>query len=188
MTRPRLLHAMTALGLVALATLPACVPPPTQTRVVVVTEPGPAYDDERLTRAERRELQRLLRQLGQDPGPVDGVIGPQTRRAIRDWQAAAGRRVDGTVTRALLDDLRAAAAEMAARGHLAAPSKPPARTAPQERPAAPPPAAPAAPAAPPAAASAPPAEAAPVPASPPVFLRRTAPGGGDADTDSGGWN
>lgn len=37
------------------------------------------------------EIQRLLTELGYKPGPVDGIYGGKTRRAIRAWQVKTGR-------------------------------------------------------------------------------------------------
>ncbi len=48
-----------------------------------------------LSREERRQIQRALRTLGHDPRGIDGVFGPATRRAIRDWQASVGLRTTG---------------------------------------------------------------------------------------------
>lgn len=33
-------------------------------------------------------MQQRLRNLGFDPGPIDGILGPRTRRAMREFQAA----------------------------------------------------------------------------------------------------
>ncbi len=51
-------------------------------------------------------LQRRLRDLGYDPGPVDGVFGPRTEAAVRTFQRDAGLVPDGIVgrrTRAALE-------------------------------------------------------------------------------------
>ncbi len=52
-----------------------------------------------------RALQRELRAAGFDPGPDDGVFGPETQSAVEAFQEAAGIAVDGIVgsdTRAAL--------------------------------------------------------------------------------------
>lgn len=64
-------------------------------------------DDPGLSRAERRELQRLLAARGYDVGVPDGAVGEKTRRAVADVQAKIGRPVDGRPGRIVLDALRA---------------------------------------------------------------------------------
>ncbi|KKJ76061.1 hypothetical protein WH95_14975 [Kiloniella litopenaei] len=59
-----------------------------------------------LTRDEKRELQRRLRDAGYDPGPIDGLPGQRTLRAIRSYQSDFGLVVDGLVSREILEDLR----------------------------------------------------------------------------------
>jgi hypothetical protein len=44
-----------------------------------------------------REVQRLLRRLGQAPGPVDGLYGPMTEAAVMRFQEAHSLLVDGVV-------------------------------------------------------------------------------------------
>ena len=58
-----------------------------------------------LLRSYTRAVQEVLAAQGYDPGPVDGALGPQTRSAIRDYQASNGLTVDGEVSRELLADL-----------------------------------------------------------------------------------
>jgi hypothetical protein len=65
-----------------------------------------------LTTHEQREAEALLSQLGFPPGPVDGVIDEQSRNAIRDFQLTAGLNVDGQLDLGVLDELRAARAEL----------------------------------------------------------------------------
>ena len=62
--------------------------------------------DKPLSRSESLELQELLASRGYDPGPADGMIGPKTRRAIRDFQRAVGQPADGYATVRLLTHLR----------------------------------------------------------------------------------
>ena len=51
----------------------------------------------RLDRDTRGLIQRGLRERGFDPGPLDGVIGPRTRDAIRRWQTTEGLTPTGYV-------------------------------------------------------------------------------------------
>lgn len=53
-----------------------------------------------------RELQSLLASQNFDPGPVDGIFGPQTDEAVRAFQGATGLEVDGIVGPATWDALR----------------------------------------------------------------------------------
>jgi hypothetical protein len=63
-------------------------PPPAG--LLRVTEP--------LTRGPRvRAVQKALREQSYHPGPLDGVYGPQTASAVRDFQAAHGLVADGEV-------------------------------------------------------------------------------------------
>jgi peptidoglycan hydrolase-like protein with peptidoglycan-binding domain len=52
-----------------------------------------------------RTLQRELRELGHEPGPIDGLYGPRTERAVVRFQRAQGLAADGVAdsrTRRLL--------------------------------------------------------------------------------------
>lgn len=51
--------------------------------------------DRALTLAERMALQQALKDKGFDPGPIDGVIGAGTKKALKAWQQSAGLPVDG---------------------------------------------------------------------------------------------
>lgn len=61
-----------------------------------------------LGRAERVEVQELLREAGSYQRTVDGRLGPVTSAALRDWQAANGFTADGFATYEALAALRAA--------------------------------------------------------------------------------
>lgn len=41
------------------------------------------------------EIQQALKNAGFDPGPIDGVMGPRTKAAIRAYQQSKGLAVDG---------------------------------------------------------------------------------------------
>jgi len=59
-----------------------------------------------LSRAERRELQRLLNNKGYDVGKADGIIGSRTRAAIEAFQLENGLPVDGHPGQKVLRALR----------------------------------------------------------------------------------
>ncbi len=52
------------------------------------------------------KVQNRLLHLGYDPGPLDGRMGPLTRKAIRAFQHTIGKRSSGRITKALLWELR----------------------------------------------------------------------------------
>ncbi|HEV2426689.1 MAG TPA: peptidoglycan-binding protein [Acidimicrobiales bacterium] len=51
------------------------------------------------------DLQTRLAQLGFDPGRIDGIFGPRTESALRDFQRNRSLPDDATLTRASLNDL-----------------------------------------------------------------------------------
>jgi len=53
-------------------------------------------------------VQRLIRADGFDPGPIDGLVGPRTRRAILAYQHNGGLPPTGEIDRALLVNLQLA--------------------------------------------------------------------------------
>jgi type II secretory pathway predicted ATPase ExeA len=63
-------------------------------------------------------VQSQLNLLGYAAGPVDGVVGPRTRAAIRRFQADTGLPVDGRINDALIASLRrqSARANLQAQG------------------------------------------------------------------------
>jgi membrane-bound lytic murein transglycosylase B len=63
-------------------------------------------DDDPLSRSERVELQEQLQAQGFEPGAADGIIGANTRQAIRRLQIALGWPADGYPDRQLLKALR----------------------------------------------------------------------------------
>ena len=63
-------------------------------------------DERVLTLDERYEMQRLLAQRGFNVGEPDGLLGPQTRIAVRNFQASIGQIPDGFASSTVLDRLR----------------------------------------------------------------------------------
>ena len=54
-----------------------------------------------------RSVQRRLNQLGYRAGPEDGIMGPQTRRAISAYQAQSDMEPNGLLTPDLVDRMMA---------------------------------------------------------------------------------
>ncbi|MBV8663803.1 MAG: lytic murein transglycosylase [Hyphomicrobiales bacterium] len=63
-------------------------------------------DDPGLSRAEKRELQRLLIKRGYDVGEPNGAIGAKTKAAIADVEARNGMTPDGRPSAKVLEALR----------------------------------------------------------------------------------
>jgi membrane-bound lytic murein transglycosylase B len=63
-------------------------------------------DERVLTLDERYQMQQLLTRRGFAIGEPDGLIGPRTRLAIRDFQASVGQIPDGFASSDVLDRLR----------------------------------------------------------------------------------
>lgn len=67
-------------------------------------------DQQPLRYGDVEALQGLLNSLGYEAGPPDGLVGPNTRAAIKRFQAARGLPADGFADPALLAHVRRAAA------------------------------------------------------------------------------
>ena len=65
--------------------------------------------DRPLSRSETIEMQQLLSRLGHDTQGVDGIVGPNTRAAVRAYQRRIGQTPDGYVSAGLLTALRRSA-------------------------------------------------------------------------------
>lgn len=66
-----------------------------------VVQPWPR-DDRPLSFDERKKLQQALKDKGFEPGPVDGIIGAGTKRALRQWQISVGLPADGYASATIL--------------------------------------------------------------------------------------
>jgi murein L,D-transpeptidase YcbB/YkuD len=73
---------------VAMETIPPTAAP--QVEPAAVTTPAPAAD-------RNKEIQTALARAGYYTGPIDGKIGPKSKRAIEEFQKAKGLKVDGKV-------------------------------------------------------------------------------------------
>ena len=65
------------------------------TETGVRVDAGRAAAEASLDRSARRRVQQRLRDYGFDPGAPDGLFGPRTRAAIRDWQRSRGVSATG---------------------------------------------------------------------------------------------
>ncbi len=63
-------------------------------------------DDRNLRATEKQEMQERLTQAGFDTDGVDGIIGPNTIQAIREYQASVGLIPDGYASYEILRRLR----------------------------------------------------------------------------------
>ncbi|MFB9869084.1 lytic murein transglycosylase [Vreelandella sulfidaeris] len=63
-------------------------------------------DQAALTRDDIQALQRELNRAGYSVGGADGVMGPNTRQGLRNFQRDQGLTPDGFATQALLEQLR----------------------------------------------------------------------------------
>lgn len=70
-----------------------------------IVAPWPT-DDPGTSRAERREMQKLLNSHGYDVGEPDGAVGAKTRAAIADFQGKSGLPVDGRASQKVLARLK----------------------------------------------------------------------------------
>jgi lytic murein transglycosylase len=84
---------------------------------------------EPLSLQDRTGAQSALIALGYRPGAPDGVVGANTRHALRDWQRAKGLPADGYLTPALAAQLQAEAAALT--GSAPTPPTPPVNAATQ---------------------------------------------------------
>ena len=53
-----------------------------------------------------RDIQRMLKKLGYEPGPIDGILGPRTREAIRAFETESGLQLTGEATEDMFARLR----------------------------------------------------------------------------------
>ncbi len=68
---------------------------------------GPVVEEDLdLNPATRRQIQLGLRSAGFDPGGADGLFGPRTREAIRNWQSSRGTRSTGYLDGPQVEALR----------------------------------------------------------------------------------
>jgi peptidoglycan hydrolase-like protein with peptidoglycan-binding domain len=62
-----------------------------------MTSSAPAVSEIEANLADTKEIQQALTQAGFYKGPIDGVLGPKTKKAIRAFQEANSLTIDGKV-------------------------------------------------------------------------------------------
>ena len=84
--------------------VPEAPPLPFPAAPVVTAAASAVVDDElqeaavpSLTVEGIRQVQQALAKKGFDPGPIDGVLGPQTEQALRKFQDYYGIKVTGRI-------------------------------------------------------------------------------------------
>jgi peptidoglycan hydrolase-like protein with peptidoglycan-binding domain len=81
-----------AVSLLAGATLPAAAQQPSQGQQNLDMDAVPNLDQEGI-----KKVQDALNKKGFDSGPVDGVVGPKTREAVRRFQDSYGIKASGQI-------------------------------------------------------------------------------------------
>jgi peptidoglycan hydrolase-like protein with peptidoglycan-binding domain len=106
-------------------TVPAAPAPPI---VAIPTPPQPIQRPETAAVRPRSDLvasmQRELNQLGIYDGAADGLLGPRTDQAIREFEKSQGLKITGEPTVTLLDMMRRAKPKTGTTGSLAKDAKP----------------------------------------------------------------
>jgi peptidoglycan hydrolase-like protein with peptidoglycan-binding domain len=128
-----------ALGLAVVAIAASALPPTPCPAVEVAAE------DVEVNPALVREIQFMLLHLGMDPGPIDGVVGPQTTRAFQRFEERSGLPAvpfinGGRISPTVLTRLRTEASRAILGGEAkpafpSAASNPPPASTPPEKPA-----------------------------------------------------
>jgi murein L,D-transpeptidase YcbB/YkuD len=54
---------------------------------------------------EITKVQQALKSKGDDPGPIDGIIGNKTRSALKEFQSSNGLKATGTLDKETKDKL-----------------------------------------------------------------------------------
>lgn len=87
--------------------LPQIKPPaPSLPATSTIAPPPPSIKPTSLSRSEISNIQSRLKEIGFDPGPIDGLYGPRTEGAIKAFQSAQGLPVTGVANLDLLNRLK----------------------------------------------------------------------------------
>ena len=98
-------------------------PPLHGVQIAQAKSPQAVEDALRLTRSQRRQVQRGLNFIGIDVGPADGIFGPRTRKGIRLWQSMLSQPATGYLDEKTYTNLHAAGESAPSKPHRTAPRK-----------------------------------------------------------------
>jgi peptidoglycan hydrolase-like protein with peptidoglycan-binding domain len=91
----------------------------------------------KMERGDTKNAQQALQAKGYNPGPIDGVHGPRTSAALRDYQKAEGLKVTGEMDAETRAKLMASGPTSPAASPATTPASPSTVGSPSAKPAAP---------------------------------------------------
>jgi peptidoglycan hydrolase-like protein with peptidoglycan-binding domain len=103
-------HMKRAIAAIATASLTAIAVPPAAAQQAQSNQTGAAQPASAASSGELdmnavpnlnpdgvRQVQQALQKKGFDPGPIDGILGPQTKEAVRKFQDFFGIKASGEI-------------------------------------------------------------------------------------------
>jgi peptidoglycan hydrolase-like protein with peptidoglycan-binding domain len=100
----RAIAAIATASLTAIVSLPAAAQTAQSNPTGAVQQPSAQSSAEldmdavpNLTPDGVRQVQQALQKKGYDPGPLDGILGPQTKEAVRKFQDFYGIKASGEI-------------------------------------------------------------------------------------------
>ena len=103
---------MTKFILSVIAVFALCTPATAQSNIQILAQQEGQTARTGANRDHIREVQRALLRKGYDPGPVDGIFGPKTEGALRQFQKAQQLPVTGQLDDRSLAALQAGQTEI----------------------------------------------------------------------------
>ena len=79
--------------------------PPAKAEKMGETDKKPEMGKMTASRENNRQVQEALKAKGNDPGPIDGRMGPKTRAALKAFQEANGLKATGQLDNQTVEKL-----------------------------------------------------------------------------------
>jgi peptidoglycan hydrolase-like protein with peptidoglycan-binding domain len=79
------MHRSSMMGVLLFVAVAAAAAPPYVTAETTTDRVAPSTAG---SQAQVMAMQQVLKDKGFDPGPIDGIVGPRTTAALRDYQRA----------------------------------------------------------------------------------------------------